>query len=216
MKFQLPDGTLKQGTARIKTWFGREDMSKMLEGLASFEITELSMPTAIGTYIDSPFNRYPDGRDISELQLEELILPGVVLDLREHPLGQPVPASAIPEHVDIRGAAILFNFGWDRHWGKNTYWSDYPYISPELAASAAHRGARLLGFDTGNADGRKALAHPVHTALLAQGILIVENLTNLDLLHGNAFRFFAIPIKGRRVASMTLRAFAELTYTNGH
>ena len=39
---------------------------------------------------------------------------------------------------------------------------------------------------------------------------IVENLTHLEQLHGHPFRFFAVPIKGRQVAAMTIRAFAEL------
>jgi kynurenine formamidase len=41
-------------------------------------------------------------------------------------------------------------------------------------------------------------------------VLIVENLMNLDALHGKRFRFFAIPLKARRAASMPLRAFAEI------
>jgi arylformamidase len=210
IRLKRPDGTVQEGTARIRTWLGREAMSDLLQGQAAFEVTELSLPTPIGTYIDSPFNRFAEGRDISELTLDELILAGVVLDLREHRAGEPVPASALPADADLKGAAVLFNFGWDRHWGTPGYYDDYPYISTELAARAADRGAKLLGFDTGNADGPGILAHPVHTDLLARDVLIVENLTKLDSLHGSLFRFFAVPIMARQVASMPMRAFAEI------
>jgi arylformamidase len=209
IKLKRRDGTVQEGTARIRTWLSREAMLDLLQGEAAFEVTELSLPTPIGTYIDSPFNRFAEGRDISELTLDELILPGVVLDLREHGVGEPVPASTLPADADLEGAALLFNFGWDRHWGTPAY-DDYPYISPELAARAADRGAKLLGFDTGNADGPGILAHPIHTDMLARDVLIVENLTKLDRIHGGCFRFFALPIKGRRVASMSVRAFAEI------
>jgi kynurenine formamidase len=184
-------------------------MAGVLQGQASFEVSELCLPTAIGTYLDSPFNRYPSGRDISELMLDELILPGVVVDLRKHPPSRPVPANLLPHDLNVQGAAVLFNFGWDRRWGSSGD-AEYPFISTELASRVADGGAKLLGFDTGNADGPGALAHPVHTNLLGRDVLIVENLANLDRLHGRSFRFFAIPIKGRRLASMSVRAFAEL------
>ena len=209
VRLKRRDGTVKEGTARIGIWLSREAMQDILEGQAAFEVTQLSLPTPIATYIDSPFSRFAEGRDISALALDELILPGVVLDLRGHRIGEPVPASALPADTNLKGAAVLFNFGWDRHWGTPAY-DDYPYISTELAAQAADRGAKLLGFDTGNADGPGILAHPVHTEMLARDVLIVENLVNLDSVRGHAFRFFAVPIKGRAVASMPVRAFAEI------
>lgn len=64
--------------------------------------------------------------------------------------------------------------------------------------------------DTLNADDSRDLARPVHTELLARDVLIVENLRNLDLLHGLDFRFFAVPLKARKVAAMPVRAFAEV------
>ena len=79
IRLKRRDGTVQEGTARIRTWLGREAMLDILEGQAAFEVTELSLPTPIGTYIDSPFSRFAEGRDISELTLAELILPGVVV-----------------------------------------------------------------------------------------------------------------------------------------
>ncbi len=209
IRLQHPDGSVQEGTARIRSWISREAMAECLDGEAAFEVSELCLPTPIGTYIDSPFNRYAGGRDISELTLDELILPGIIIDLRQHPPGSPVEASFLPAEADLANAAVLFNFGWDRHWGTDAY-VPYPHITTELAREAAARGARLLGFDTGNADGPDMRAHPIHTEMLARDVLIVENLTGLDRLHGKSFRFFAVPIKGRGLASMCVRAFAEL------
>lgn len=203
------DGSVREGTARIRTWLSREAMAEHLNGEAAFEVSELCLPTPIGTYLDSPFNRFPEGRDISELTLDDVILPGVVVDLRGHGPGEPTPKSVLPTAADLAGAAVLFNFGWDQHWGTQAY-ATYPHIATETAREVADRGARLLGFDTGNADGPDNLAHPIHTEMLARNVLIVENLTGLEQLHGRRFRFFAVPIKGRGLASMSVRAFAEL------
>ena len=72
---------------------------------------------------------------------------------------------------------------------------------------AQHRSALVNAL---NVDDTRDPARPTHTRLLARDILIVENLTGLAALHGRRFRFFAVPIKARRTASMPVRAFAEL------
>jgi kynurenine formamidase len=71
------------------------------------------------------------------------------------------------------------------------------------------RGARLVGVDTWNVDDISDEERPAHSWLLARDILIVENLCNLAALGHRSFRFFAVPIKARRAASMPIRAFAE-------
>ena len=44
------------------------------------EVTQVSMLTSIGTYMDSPYHFVPDGPSIEALNLEQLVLPGVVVD----------------------------------------------------------------------------------------------------------------------------------------
>ena len=102
IRLKRRDGTVQEGTARIRTWLGREAMLDILEGQAAFEVTELSLPTPIGTYIDSPFSRFAEGRDISELTLDELILPGVVLAGIPHmEPSQPVECGSKPLDVQF-------------------------------------------------------------------------------------------------------------------
>lgn len=205
----LSDGGVRRGGVELGVWLDRETSGVALQGQAAFEISSLAFPVALGTYIDSPYNRWPEGRDISELTLDDVVLPGVVVDLRGRAAGELVPAEALPADLPVAGAAVLFNFGWDRHWATPAY-RRYPAIAPALAERLADAGARLLGFDTGNADAGDAPSHPVHSHLLGRDVLIVENLRGLEALHGRRFRFFAVPLKVRRATSMPVRAFAEL------
>jgi len=209
LAFRLPDGTVRRNGVELGTWMDRETSAAALGGAAAFEISSVAFPTPVGTYIDSPFNRWPEGRDISELALEEVILPGVVVDLRGRAPDEPVPASALPQDLAVAGKAVLFNFGWDRHWLTPTY-ARCPWPAVEAAEQLVAAGAKLLGFDTGNADGNRTPAHPLHGLLLSRDVLIVENLHSLDALHGETFRFFAVPLKVHRATSMPVRAFAEL------
>ena len=37
----------------------------------TFEATRVDMVTSMGTYIDSPFHHWPEGRDVAQIRLEE-------------------------------------------------------------------------------------------------------------------------------------------------
>lgn len=201
------DGSITQFTARIRPFLTHEQSRPKYQGLASFEITEVTFQTSIGTYLDSPYHRHPERRDIGALRLDELVLPGVVIDARGRAPLEAVGPEVLPE-VGLRGAAVLVNFGWDRYWGTEEYFS-YPYLASSTVDELARRGARLVGVDTLNIDDTRDPRRPAHTRLLGSDILIVENLTGLHALHGRRFRFFAVPIRARGAAAMPVRAFAE-------
>ncbi len=208
-KLKNEDGTVTQFTAKIHPFLTHEETRTKYQGGCSFEITEMSFQTSVGTYLDSPYHRYPDGRDISEIRIEEVILPGTIIDLRGRKAFESVGVQAIPEKRTLTDKAVLFNFGWDRYWGSEEYQA-YPFISGDLIRFLVKAGVKLVGVDTVNIDDSRDLMRPAHSLLLKNEIFIVENLTNLDRLHGKDFRFFAVPLKGRRVASMPVRAFAEI------
>ncbi len=203
------DGTYSQFGAKIHPFLTREQTKPMFKGDCSFEITEMSFQTSIGTYIDSPYHRYQDGRDISEIRIDEVILPGLALDVRGRSAFEAVCKDAIDDSLDLRGKAILFNFGWDHYWGEEQYYS-YPYLAKETVELLIERGAKLVGVDTINIDDTRDLTRPAHSLLLRNDILIVENLTNLEQMHGKQFRFFAVPIRAKKVAAMPIRAVAEI------
>ncbi|MCB0170217.1 MAG: cyclase family protein, partial [Anaerolineae bacterium] len=165
--------------------------------------------TSVGTYLDAPYHRYPDGRDISQIRLEEVILPGLVVDVRGSGPFEAVGPEVLPFGLNLAGKAVLFNFGWDRYWGTEAYQA-YPFISPVLIETLLQAEVKLVGVDTVNIDNSRYLSRPAHSQFLQRDILIVENLTGLDQLHGCEFRFFAVPIKGKKVAAMPVRAFAEI------
>jgi kynurenine formamidase len=207
-KMKNEDGTYTKYTANIKPFLTHKESKPKYQGKASFEITEISFQTSIGTYLDSPYHRYPAGRDISEIKIDEVILSGIVIDVRGRDEFEPVGLDIIPKNLELKGKAVLFNFGWDKYWGKDKYHS-YPYISEELIAYLIAKEVRLVGVDTLNIDSSKKMNRPAHTLFLKNEILIVENLTGLEKLHNKIFRFFAVPLKAKGVAALPIRAFAE-------
>jgi kynurenine formamidase len=192
----------------ISDHLGREASRQRYAEGTEFQIGRIEMVANTGTYLDAPSHRFADGADLSELPLESLAdLPGVVVDA---PAGaRRIGPAALPQR-ELRGCALLFRTGWSRHFGTPAYADGHPFLSGELAREIVRRGAALVGIDSLNADDTEDLARPVHSALLAARIPLVEHLTQLDKLPRTGFRFFAVPVKVRGMGTFPVRAFARI------
>jgi kynurenine formamidase len=171
------------------------------------EVTEVRFVTSIGTYLDSPYHFDPDGVDISQLDLSQLVLPGLALDLRDRAAPDaPLPTDVL-DGLDVEGKALLLCTGWSDHWGDERY-HHHPFVPREMAERLRAMRPALVGIDTLVIDSAQDPTRPAHTLLLRAGILIVENLTGLSRLVGEAFTFVAAPVKVAGAAAFPVRAFA--------
>ncbi|MBN1967545.1 MAG: cyclase family protein [Anaerolineae bacterium] len=175
----------------------------------SCEISEARFITSTSTYIDSPFHFDPDGPHIHEVELEDCVLPGVCVDCRQLKPQQPIPSSVL-DGVDVAGKAVLFCTGWSAFWDDLATYAAYPFLTRAIAERLRDGGAKLCGVDYLAADDQTDPARPVHTTLLRNRILIVENLTGLERLIGQSFTFHAAPVKAVGAAAFPVRAYAVL------
>jgi arylformamidase len=174
-----------------------------------FQIARIDMVANTGTYLDSPFHRYADEKDLSEIEPEAFAeLEGIVIRAASVP-GRAVGVEAFRKK-EIRGRAVLVHTGWDRHWNTERYFEGHPFLTEEAAVHLRDAGAKLVGIDSLNIDDTSGGARPVHSALLGAGVLIVEHLCNLDRLPDEGFTFSAIPPKFKGVGSFPVRALARL------
>jgi arylformamidase len=153
-----------------------------------FHIGKIEMVANTGTYLDSPFHRYADGKDLSALPLSSL---------------------AGLEAVVIR-RAVLVRTGWDVHWGAPAYLDGNPYLTADAAAYLVAEGAALVGIDSLNIDDTADFRRPVHTTLLGNDIPIGEHLCGLAALPSSGARFFAVPVKVKAFGTFPVRAFAKV------
>jgi len=177
-------------------------------GKAEFYLGKVDMVCNLGTYLDSPFHRYPDRADLSRIPLERVAgIPGMVLDA----VAAPDRAITLEcEATELAARALLIRTGWDRRWGTGRYWELGPYLAEASVDLLIRAKATLVGVDFWNVDNTEDPARPAHTRLLAEGILIVEHLCNLSALPPSGFRFSANPLRIVRGASFPVRAFAEI------
>jgi len=193
---------------RIGAFFDHQESASRYENKAQFYIGRVEMVGNTGTYLDSPFHRYPEGADLSRIPLEKVAgLRGIALDAVVAPTREVTVEAA---EKDLRGRAVLIRTGWDRRWGTESYWEPGPFLSESAIDLLLRSRAALVGVDFWNVDNTADLARPAHTRLLAAGILIVEHLADLGELPRSEFRFYAVPLRIARGASFPVRAFAEL------
>jgi len=173
-----------------------------------FHIGRIDMVANTGTYIDAPFHRYAEGKDLADLPLESLAdLDAVLVDASGETGG--IGPNAF-DRVEVRGKAVLVRTGWDAHWGTPRYLSGNPFLTADAAACLVARGARLVGIDSLNIDDMQDLARPVHSTLLGAEIPIVEHLCHLGPLPDRDFRFSAVPARVVGFGSWPVRAFASI------
>lgn len=192
----------------ISDHLSREQSRASYEPGTEFHIGRIEMVANTGTYLDSPFHRYPEGKDLSDLDLRSLAnLEGVVVRCVDAP-DRAITRVAL-ENLDVKGKAVLFHTGWDMRWRTENY-SDgrHPFVTAEAAEYLAAAGAALVGIDSYNIDDTAGGSRPAHSILLAHDIPIVEHLCGLNELPDSGFRFFAVPVKVKGFGTFPVRAFA--------
>jgi kynurenine formamidase len=159
-------------------YLSREASRKLYAPGTEFHIGRIEMVANTGTYLDSPFHRYADGKDLSELPLERLAdLEAVVV--RWGRRGRAVGLSAF-DGRPVRGKAVLIDTGWSAHWRTDRYFEGHPFLTRDAAEYLREAGAILVGIDSYNIDDTEDQCRPVHSTLLGAEIPIVEHLTGLE------------------------------------
>lgn len=189
----------------VRDFISREASRVHYEGGTTFQIGRIDMVASTGTYVDSPFHRYENGKDISGLDLYALAnLEGVVF--RADPSSRSI-GRALFGDVDLKAKAVLVHTGWDRYWNTAHYFQGHPHLTREAAEHLKASKAALAGIDSLNIDDTSDGTRPVHSILLGADIPIVEHMCHLDRLPDRGFKFFAVPVKVKGLGSFPVRAF---------
>ncbi len=194
----------------ICDYLSREASHKVYAEGTEFVIGKIEMVSNTGTYLDSPFHRFADGKDLSDLSLEQLAhLEGVFIHVPQSN-GRIIDESWFAS-LDVRGKAVLIHTGWAQHWKTDQYFEGHPYLTEGAAHVLKAGGATLVGIDTYNIDDITDGRRPVHTVLLGSDILIVEHMCNMEAIpDGRPLRFYAVPVKVKAFGTFPVRAFVAV------
>jgi len=173
-----------------------------------YNLARLTLSTHQGTHVDAPFHFFYDGQTVDKIDLSRYIVRAVKVDLTYKKPKEAITVEDLLkyEHYIDKGLSLLLHTGWDKKMGQKEFFSDFPYLSVELAKWFAQKKVKLIGMD---------LPCPnisdwtiVHQDLLGNSVLIVEGLVNMDEIEDREFTFIALPLKIRGRDGSPVRAIA--------
>ena len=177
-----------------------EELPAAIEG-GTISITKLVMGAHAGTHVDAARHFIPGGPTIDEYPLDRFAGSGVVLDVRRVGI-VPVTAEDLEAaSPKIRENDIVFLWlGYAQLYGTPAY-EEHPYLTEDAAEYLVSKSVRMLGVDVITPDApavarRQGFDFPVHTRLLGNDVLIVENLgPGLAHLAGKRAMLAALPLR---------------------
>ena len=175
----------------------------------------ITMYSHTGTHMDAPAHMLPGSDTLDNYEISSFTGRGIVIDVRGAP-GKISREMIERDLVDGRGTDfILLCTGWGRKWGGESYFRDFPVLDDEAAQYISGLGVKGLGLDCISVDPVDSTHMKNHIALMKKGILIIENLCNLESLRGKDFIFCCFPLKIQEADGSPIRAVGLLTGFHG-
>lgn len=172
----------------------------------------LFLSSHTGTHVDAPIHCLPEGRSIDSFAPTRFIVPARLLDLRRLRARARIDRPALRRALDgvplRRGEAAILRTGWESKRGTGAYLDDNPGLTADAARHLVRAGASFAGVDAANIDPPGALRLRAHEILLAGGVLVLENLSNLAAIRADRFTLIALPLRLRGATGSPIRAVA--------
>lgn len=153
-----------------------------------YAFTYISVNSHTGTHIDAPAHMLPSpAKTLNEYPIEAFSGRGVYIDAKEKAFDLEMIEQANVQAGDI----VLFHTGMSSSYKTSAYYSDYPAIPENVARYLVEKRVKMVGVDMCSIDHEPFDAHKI---LLANDVLIIENLTGLERLAGKDFIIHALPL----------------------
>lgn len=174
-----------------------------------FAEKKMTFYTHTGTHLDAPAHILPGAGTVDKLPIGHFYGRAVLVDctgIRDRDIG---PEDLEPYRQAVEASRfVILHTGWSKLWGNETYFDGFPVLSDEAARWLCGFNLKGLGIDAMSVDRVGSAGFPVHRLLLDRGLVIIENLTNLDQLTGRQFTFCCFPLKIAGADGSPVRAAA--------
>jgi kynurenine formamidase len=165
-----------------------------------------------GTHIDAPGHILPGANTLDLLPIDRFMGLACVIDVAAIS-GARIEIAALEPHAATLQAAdfVLLRSGWSSRWGSAGYFADFPILSLEAALWLSAFSFKGIGVDMISVDCLGSTDFPIHKTLFRKDMVIVENLTRLELLTAPDYVFSCMPLKFNSADGSPIRAFAFRT-----
>ena len=177
-----------------------------------YNLELLFLSSHTGTHLDAPYHFLEKGAKIHEISLKKLVSNAVLIKSRKKS-NESVTKTDIQKFEKKHGkiasfSSVIFYTGWQRNLQKKYYFTKNPGLSVSAAKYLASKKVSLVGIDSPSIDLGTDSKFSVHQIFAKKGILIVENLANLEKIKSSKFHLVVLPLKLKNATGSPVRAIA--------
>jgi len=177
-----------------------------------YNLEFLFMNTHTGTHMDAPYHFLEKGAKIHEISLKKLVSEAVLIQSKKKG-GESITKTDIQKFEKKHGriasfSSVIFYTGWQRNLQKKHYFEKNPGLSVSAAKYLASKKINLVGIDSPSIDLGTDSKFSVHQIFAKKGILVVENLANLEKIKSSKFHLVVLPLKLKNATGSPVRAIA--------
>ena len=177
-----------------------------------YNLELLFLSSHTGTHMDAPYHFLEKGTKIHEIDLKKLVTEAVLIKSGKKS-GELITKIDIQKFEKKHGkierfSSVIFYTGWQRNLQKDNYFTKNPGLSVLAAKYLASKKIGLIGIDSPSIDLGTDSKFSVHQIFAKKGILIVENLANLEKIKSTKFHLVVLPLKLKGATGSPVRAVA--------
>ena len=177
-----------------------------------YNLELLFLSTHTGTHLDAPHHFLEKGAKIHEISLKKLVSETILIKSKKKG-GESITKTDIQNFEKKHGkiasfSSVIFYTGWQRNLQKKYYFTKNPGLSVSDEKYLASKKINLVGVDSPSIDLGKDSKFSVHQIFAKKGILIVENLANLEKIKSSKFHLVVLPLKLKNATGSPVRAIA--------
>ena len=179
-----------------------------------YNLELLFLSSHTGTHLDAPYHFIENGTKIHEISPNRLIRDAVLIKSRKKS-GQAITKTDILKFEKIHekipnGSTVIFWTGWQIMLHDDSYFIKNPGLSTTAAKYLVSKKTNLVGIDSPSIDFQASKQFSVHHIFSKNGILILENLANLEKIKSWKFQLVVLPLKLKNATGSPVRAVAVL------
>ena len=177
-----------------------------------YNLELLFLSTHTGTHMDAPYHFLEKGAKIHEISLKKLVSEAVLIKSKKND-GESITKIDIQKFEKKHGkiasfSSVIFYTGWQRNLQKKYYFTKNPGLSVSAAKYLASKKINLVGIDSPSIDLGTDSKFSVHQIFAKKGMLVVENLANLEKIKSSKFHLVVLPLKLKNATGSPVRAIA--------
>lgn len=197
-------------------------LQKIMDYPDGFRLHGMNTPCGIGTHMDAPSHFFQGGKSIHEIELSQLIAPGIIIDVsakahEDYSISVDDIHTFEKKHGKIKkNSVVIAKTGWGIYWGRPKKYRNvssqgikcFPRYSKEAANLLITRSISGIAIDTLSPDGSDE-NFPVHHLLLSNDKFIIENIKIPSNMPPLGFQLFCLPLNIQDATEAPCRVIAE-------